>query len=218
MARLRLDPTPLAAFSIADEDKVPAPIRNIRDLYEVLFEQKKITQRADAFNKWRDTFDKINDWEEMMLVEHENSNPVLKKTAMSMIRKRNYDNDQINRFYMRNIKDRKDIPDVFTGINSEINKNKINMHLAERNLGRNLMEKEWDTLSKLDRDNRISEVEIIDNPVSKYQKQINDLIKECEDVHHEETNFNNELQKRASQPVFEFLNYGPKVVTMSKFK
>ena len=79
MARLRLDPTPLAAFSIADEDKVPAPIRNIRDLYEVLFEQKKITQRADAFNKWRDTFDKINDWEEMMLVEHENSNPVLKK-------------------------------------------------------------------------------------------------------------------------------------------
>ena len=50
-----------------------------------------------------------------------------------MIRKRNYDNDQINRFYMGNIKDRKDIPDVFTGINSEINKNKINMHLAERN-------------------------------------------------------------------------------------
>ena len=36
MARLRLDPSPLAAFSIADEDKVPAPIRNIRDLYEVL--------------------------------------------------------------------------------------------------------------------------------------------------------------------------------------
>ena len=37
---------------------------------------------------------------------------------------------------MRNIQDRKnDIPDVFTGINRETNKNKINMHLAERNLG-----------------------------------------------------------------------------------
>ena len=216
MARLRLDPTPLAAFSIADEDKVPAPIRNIRDLYEVLFEQKKITQRADAFNKWRDTFDKINDWEEMMLVEHENSNPVLKNTAMSMIRKRNYDNDQINRFYMRNINDRRNIPDVFTGIKSEINKNKINMHLAERNLGRNLMEKEWDTLSKLDRDNRISEVEIIDNPVSENQKRNNNLIKQYENAHHKQSNFNTELQKRTSQPGFEFLNYGPKV--MSKFK
>ena len=42
MARLRMDPTPLAAFSMADEDKVPAPIHNMRDLYEVLFEQKKL--------------------------------------------------------------------------------------------------------------------------------------------------------------------------------
>ena len=84
----------------------------------------------------------------------------------------------------------------------------------QRNLGRNLKGKEWDTLPKLDRDNRISEVEIIDNPVSKYQKQINDLIKEYEYVHHEETYFNNELQKRASQ--LEFFNYGPK--NMSKFK
>ena len=97
------------------------------------------------------------------------------------------------------------------------------MHLAESNLGKNIKGKEWDTLSKLyrsnrisDRGNRISEVEIIDNPVSKYQKQINDLIKEYQDVHHNETNFNNELQKRAAQPGFEFLNYGPKV--MSKFK
>ena len=86
----------------------------------------------------------------------------------------------------------------------------------QRNLGRNLKGKEWDTLPKLDRDNRISEVEIIDNPVSKYQKQINDLIKEYEDVHHVESSFNNELQKRASQLGFEFFNYVPKV--MSKFK
>ena len=35
---------------------------------------------------------------------------------------------------MRNIQDRKnDIPGVFTGINKKINKNKINMRLAERN-------------------------------------------------------------------------------------
>ena len=53
MAHQRLYPTPLAAFSITDEDKVPAPIRNISDLYQVLFKQKKITQRAAAFNKLR---------------------------------------------------------------------------------------------------------------------------------------------------------------------
>ena len=58
MARnLRLDPTPLTAFTITDEDQLLAPIRNINDF----FEQRKITQRAYAFNKWRDTFDKIND-------------------------------------------------------------------------------------------------------------------------------------------------------------
>ena len=81
---------------------------------------------------------------------------------------------------------------------------------------RNLKRKEWNTLSKLDRGNRIIEVEIIDNPVSKYQKKINYLIKEYEDLHNNETNFDNELQKRAAQPGFEFLNCGPKV--MSKFK
>ena len=46
--------------------------------------------------------------------------------------------------------------------------------------------------SKTDRDNRISEVEIIYYSVFSYQKQINDLTKEYEDVHHEETYFNNE--------------------------
>ena len=89
---------------------------------------------------------------------------------------------------MRNIQDRKkDIPDVFTGINREINKNKINMHLAERNLGKNIKGEEWDTLSKLDRSNRISEVEIIDNTVSENQKRINNLIKEYENAHHKLT-------------------------------
>ena len=43
---LRLDPTPLTAFSIADDDKVLAPNRIIYDF----FEQSKITQRAYAFN------------------------------------------------------------------------------------------------------------------------------------------------------------------------
>ena len=66
-------------------------------------------------------------------------------------------------------------------------------------------------LSNEDRNNRISEVEIIDNP-TKYQKRINDLIKEYENAHHKQTNFNAELQKRASQPGFEFLNYGLKVM------
>ena len=54
--------------------------------------------------------------------------------ALDLIRKRNYDNYQINRFYMKNIHDRKyDYPDVFAWINREINKNKIKKHLAEMN-------------------------------------------------------------------------------------
>ena len=48
-------------------------------------------------------------------------------------------------------------------------------------------------LSKLDRGNKISEVEII-NMQTKYQKRINDIIKEYENAHHKQTNFNNELQ------------------------
>ena len=90
------------------------------------------------------------------------------------------------------------------------------MHLAERNLGKNIKGEEWDTLSKLYRSNRISNVEIIDNPVSDNQKRIDNLINEYENAHHKETNFNAELQKRTSEPEFEFLNYEPKV--MSKFK
>ena len=47
MARnLRLDPTPLTVFSIADEDKVLAPIRNMNDF----FEQRKITQHMPLLN------------------------------------------------------------------------------------------------------------------------------------------------------------------------
>ena len=42
----------------------------------------------------------------------------------------------------------------------------------ERNLGRNLKGKEWDTLPKLDRDNRICEIKIKDNPVSENKKRI----------------------------------------------
>ena len=81
---LRLDPPPLTTFSIADEDNVLAPIRNKNDF----FEQRKITHRAYAFNKWRDTFDQINDWEEMLEFHYENSNPFIKKIAISLIRKR----------------------------------------------------------------------------------------------------------------------------------
>ena len=46
---------------------------------------------------------------------------------------------------MRTIQDRKiDIPDIFSGINKEINK--IKMHLAERNPGK---AKEWPRLQNL---------------------------------------------------------------------
>ena len=86
-----------------------------------------------------------------MLESHlENSRPYLKMLASNLIRKRNYDSDQINRFYMRDIQVRKnDIPDVFNGTNREINKN--------------IKGKDWDALSKFDRVNRKREVEIIDN-------------------------------------------------------
>ena len=67
------------------------------------------------------------------------------------------------------------------------------MHLAERNLGKNIKGEEWDTLSKLDHSKRISELEIIDNPVSEDQKRINDFIKEYENAHHIQTNFNAEF-------------------------
>ena len=98
---------------------------------------------------------------------------------------------------MRNKQDRKnDIPDVFTGINREINKNEINKHLAERNLSKSIKGKELNTLSKLDRINRISEVEIIDNPVSENQKRTYNLIKEYENTHNKQTNFNIIIQKR----------------------
>ena len=54
-----------------------ASIRNMNDFFEI----RKITQRAYAFNKWRDTFNKINDCLEMLEFHHENSNTLIKKTA-----------------------------------------------------------------------------------------------------------------------------------------
>ena len=181
-------------FTVKETDNNNRPIR---DKYTGEWKYKEITERAKAFDDWKYILEKIR-----MRVKNKERNP----TAIAAT----------NSFLERMVDERKyDNPELLA-ITKEINKNKINKHIVERNLGRNLKGKEWDTLPKLDRDNRISEVEIIDNPVSKYQKQINDLIKEYEEVHHEETNFNNELQNRASQPGFEFLNYGPKV--MSKFK
>ena len=41
------------------------------------------------------------------------------------------------------------------------------------------------------------------------KKRFNNLIKEYEIVHHKQTNFNNELQKRPFQPGFEYLNFSP---------
>ena len=69
MARnISLNSTPITAFSVAEEDKLLAPLRNNNKF----FKQRKITQRADALNKCRDTFDKINAWEEMLEYHHEN--------------------------------------------------------------------------------------------------------------------------------------------------
>ena len=171
--------------------------RPIRDKYTGEWKYREITERAKAFEDWKRILENIRKRE-----KNKEDNPEVAAAVNSflerMVDERKYDNPEL------------------LAITKEINKNTINKHIVQRNLGRNLKGKEWDTMPMLDRNNRISEVEIIDNPVSKYQKQINDLIKEYEEVHHEETNFNNELQNRASQPGFEFFNYGPKV--MSKFK
>ena len=57
------------------------------------------------------------------------------------------------RFLERMVNERSyEMPELLA-INKEINKNKINKHLVERNLGKNIKGKEWDTLSKLDRSN-----------------------------------------------------------------
>ena len=66
----------------------------------------------------------------------------------------------------------------------------------EINKGRNLKGKELNMLSKLARSNRISELEIIINPVSENQKRTNGLIKEYENTHNKPTNFNIEIQKK----------------------
>ena len=60
---LRLDPTPLDSYSMADQDK---------ELYSYLsnhpwnIQLKLITLRENALNTWMDTFDKINDWNEFI--------------------------------------------------------------------------------------------------------------------------------------------------------
>ena len=48
---LRLDPVSLDSYSIADEDNALAYYP-----YPSSIQQRLITQRADAFNKWNDTF------------------------------------------------------------------------------------------------------------------------------------------------------------------
>ena len=74
----------------------------------------------------------------------------------------------------------------------ERKKNKINKHIAERNLGKKIKGKEWNTLSKEDRKMKISELEKISNP-TKRQKQINDLINDYQTAHIKQSNFNNEF-------------------------
>jgi len=196
---LRLDPTHLDVFSIAEEDKIP--IRITLPNGEV--QTKMITQRENAWNLWRDTLKKKNDWQEFLRVyphSHE---------LKDLVEKPKFDNEEMNIFYKKNINEiNNDISELPNGsIHKEINKNKINKHLAERNLGKKIKGQEWNTLSNQERNKRISEVEILKNP-TRYQKEINDLLKSYETAHHKQTYFNTEIQKRASQPGFEFLKYG----------
>ena len=143
------------------------------------WQYKVITERAKAFEDWKKFIDNSQNLEK---------NPEADRFLERMVNERSYD-----------------IPELLAII-KEINKNTINKHIGQRNLGRNLKGKEWDTLPILERDNRINEVEIINNP-TKYQKRINDLIKDYENAHHKQTYFNNELQKRATQPGFEFFKF-----------
>ena len=145
---------------------------------------KEITERAKAFNDWKEYI--------------ENKRKKLKNTEKN--------STATNSFLERFIADRSTDKPELSGIIKEINKNKINKHIAERSLGKKIKGKEWNTLSKEDRKIKISELEKISNP-TKRQKQINDLINDYQTAHIKQLNFNNELQKRISQPGFEFLRF-----------
>ena len=84
---LRLDPVSLDSYSIADEDNALAYYP-----YPSSIQQRLITQRADAFNKWNDTFSKINDWKEF-IESHPDAYTQFMKDEINSRRK--YDNDQI---------------------------------------------------------------------------------------------------------------------------
>ena len=142
----------------------------------------EMNERAKAFNDWKEYINK--------------NRKKLKNLEKNPVATDNFLNHLVNE---RNSY----IPDL-PGINKVISKNKINKHLAERNLGKKIKGIEWDMLSKQDRKNKISELELLANPTKK-QQLINDLIKEYETAHHKQTNFMNKLRKQVSQPGFEFL-------------
>ena len=86
---LRIDPTPLDSYCMADDDKVLYSLY-LYPPWSIL--TKLITQRENAFNKWRDTFDKINDWNEFIETKPTEYSQYLK----DLVPKHKYDNDQIN--------------------------------------------------------------------------------------------------------------------------
>jgi len=168
-------------FRYIDRDENRRPIMDEHGNWQ----HKEITERAKAFEDWKDFIDK-------------------KRKKVKDLEKNSVATDS---FLNRMVNERShDMPEI-GAISKEINKNKINKHLVERNLGNKIKGKEWDTLPQQNRKDRINELEILDNPVSKYQKNINDLIRSYEAAHHKQTNFNTEIQKRASQPGFEFLKF-----------
>jgi len=176
----KLEDVSMNKFRFLEREKNRVPKR---DEYGQM-KYKEITERAKAFNDWKEYI--------------ENKRKKLKNTEKN--------STATNSFLERFIADRSTDKPELSGIIKEINKNKINKHIAERSLGKKIKGKEWNTLSKEDRKIKISELEKISNP-TKRQKQINDLINDYQTAHIKQLNFNNELQKRTSQPGFEFLRF-----------
>ena len=91
---LRLDPTHLDVFSIAEEDKIP--IRITLPNGEV--QTKMITQRENAWNLWRETLNKKNDWQDFLRVYPH------AKELKDMVEKPKFDNEEMNIFYKKKYK------------------------------------------------------------------------------------------------------------------
>ena len=174
------DFNPFKKFKIIEHDEDNKPMMDEDGNQQYL----EMNERAKAFDDWKEYINKNR--KKLKNIE---KNPVA-----------------TDNFLKHLVNERNSYIPELPGNNKEISKNKINKHLAERNLGKKIKGIDWDMLSKQDRKNKLSAVVLLANPIKK-QQIINDLIKEYETSHQKQTNLIKKLRKQASQPGFEFLKF-----------